>query len=131
VVCRGCGQRLNAWGPGKCISFCLAAGRRAGRQACLPQDLIGACSVLCCAVLPAGPGASNIIPDAVTLSGTIRGFSKPAFAQLRQRVAEVFTGTAAMYRCNASVEWSEVRAAAGLRCLLGIGTLCLEKSSRM
>ena len=87
------------------------------------------CAVLCCAVLSAGPGASNIIPDAVALSGTIRGFSKPAFAQLRQRVTEVFTGTAAMYRCNASVEWSEVRAAAGLRCLLGSGTLCLEKSN--
>ena len=85
--------------------------------------------MLCCAVLSAGPGASNIIPDAVALSGTIRGFSKPAFAQLRQRVTEVFTGTAAMYRCNASVEWSEVRAAAGLRCLLGSGTLCLEKSN--
>lgn len=56
----------------------------------------------------AGPGASNILPDSVEISGTIRGFSRPAFAQLRQRVTDVFTSTAAMYRCNATVQWSRV-----------------------
>ncbi|KAL4433432.1 hypothetical protein ABPG77_010285 [Micractinium sp. CCAP 211/92] len=55
-----------------------------------------------------GPGASNILPDSVEISGTIRGFSRPAFAQLRQRVTDVFTSTAAMYRCNATVQWSRV-----------------------
>ncbi|KAL4451666.1 hypothetical protein ABPG75_007328 [Micractinium tetrahymenae] len=55
-----------------------------------------------------GPGACNILPDAVEIAGTIRSCSRPAFAQLRQRVTDVFASTAAMYRCNASVQWSQV-----------------------
>lgn len=55
-----------------------------------------------------GPGAANILPDAVEISGTIRSLSRPAFDQLRQRVTDVFASTAAMYRCNASVQWSQV-----------------------
>lgn len=58
----------------------------------------------------AGPGASNIIPEEVGLSGTIRAFSNPVFAHLRRRVTDIFTQTAAMYGCSAAVEWSEVRA---------------------
>ena len=58
--------------------------------------------------LPAGPGAFNIIPDSVELKGTIRSFSKAAFGALRARVTDVFTSTAAMYGCTASVAWSEV-----------------------
>ena len=59
--------------------------------------------------LRAGEGAPNVIPERVTLSGTIRAFSDPIFAQLRQRVTAVFTSTATMYGCNATVEWSPVR----------------------
>lgn len=57
---------------------------------------------------PAGEGASNIVPDAVALSGTIRAFGDDVFRQLRRRVGQVFADTAAMYGCNASVAWSPV-----------------------
>ncbi|KAI3437723.1 hypothetical protein D9Q98_000171 [Chlorella vulgaris] len=55
-----------------------------------------------------GEGAANIVPERVQLSGTIRAFSAEVFEQLRERVTAVVTNTAAMYRCNASIEWSPV-----------------------
>ncbi|PRW20779.1 IAA-amino acid hydrolase ILR1-like 3 [Chlorella sorokiniana] len=55
-----------------------------------------------------GPGASNIIPQSVNLVGTIRAFDPATFVHLRQRVADVFSGTATLYGCDASIEWSPV-----------------------
>lgn len=36
-----------------------------------------------------GPGAGNVIPDAVELSGTIRALTTEHFARLHSRVAKV------------------------------------------
>ncbi|KAJ4951287.1 hypothetical protein NE237_028119 [Protea cynaroides] len=52
-----------------------------------------------------GGGAFNVIPDAVTIGGTFRAFSKESFTQLRQRIEEVITGQAAVQRCSASVDF--------------------------
>ncbi len=54
----------------------------------------------------AGVGAPNIIPQSVNLLGTIRAIDHELFGRLRQRVTDVFTSTAAMYGCNATIEWS-------------------------
>ena len=39
--------------------------------------------------LAAGPGAPNIIPDAVELSGTVRALTAEHFERLKRRVAQV------------------------------------------
>ncbi|KAI5422735.1 IAA-amino acid hydrolase ILR1-like 5 [Lathyrus oleraceus] len=52
-----------------------------------------------------GSNAYNIIPDYVTIGGTIRALTKQIFYQLRQRVEEVIIGQAAVHRCNATVEF--------------------------
>ncbi|XP_042492176.1 IAA-amino acid hydrolase ILR1-like 4 [Macadamia integrifolia] len=52
-----------------------------------------------------GGGAFNVIPDAVTIGGTFRAFSKESFMQLKQRIEEVITGQAAVQRCSASVNF--------------------------
>ncbi|KAF5817541.1 putative peptidase M20, bacterial exopeptidase dimerization domain-containing protein [Helianthus annuus] len=53
-----------------------------------------------------GGGAFNVIPDAVTIGGTFRAFSKESFMQLKQRIEEVVVGQATVHRCNATVEFS-------------------------
>ncbi|KXZ45257.1 hypothetical protein GPECTOR_56g353 [Gonium pectorale] len=56
-----------------------------------------------------GPGAANVIPDAVELSGTVRALSGPTFARLHTRVEQVAAGVAAAYGCEvANVSWSAV-----------------------
>ncbi|XP_043721273.1 IAA-amino acid hydrolase ILR1-like 4 [Telopea speciosissima] len=52
-----------------------------------------------------GGGAFNVIPDAVTIGGTFRAFSKESFMQLKQRIEEVITAQAAVQRCSASVDF--------------------------
>lgn len=74
---------------------------------------VPSCSPTCPPACAAGPGASNIIPQSVNLLGTIRAFDQGTFARLRQRVADVFSGTAEMYGCNATIEWSPVRVGSG------------------
>uniref|UniRef100_A0A2P2Q2X8 Peptidase M20 dimerisation domain-containing protein n=1 Tax=Rhizophora mucronata TaxID=61149 RepID=A0A2P2Q2X8_RHIMU len=54
-----------------------------------------------------GGGAFNVIPDAVTIGGTFRAFSKQGFMQLRQRIEEVIIGQAAVQRCKAIVNFHE------------------------
>lgn len=54
-----------------------------------------------------GGGAFNIIPDAVTIGGTFRAFSKEGFIQLKHRIKEVITLQAGVHRCNASVDFNE------------------------
>ncbi|CAF1764914.1 BnaC09g33210D [Brassica napus] len=48
-----------------------------------------------------GGDAFNVIPDSVTIGGTLRAFT--SFSQLEQRVKEVITNQATVHRCNASV----------------------------
>ncbi|AED96793.1 IAA-amino acid hydrolase [Arabidopsis thaliana] len=48
-----------------------------------------------------GGNAFNVIPDSITIGGTLRAFT--GFTQLQQRVKEVITKQAAVHRCNASV----------------------------
>ncbi|CAA2950200.1 IAA-amino acid hydrolase ILR1-like 4 [Olea europaea subsp. europaea] len=50
-----------------------------------------------------GGGAFNVIPNAVTIGGTFRAFSKESFIQLKQRIEEVITLQASVQRCNATV----------------------------
>ncbi|KAL2479966.1 IAA-amino acid hydrolase ILR1-like 4 [Abeliophyllum distichum] len=52
-----------------------------------------------------GGGAFNVIPDAVTIGGTFRAFSKESFVQLKQRIEEVITLQASVQRCNAAVDF--------------------------
>ncbi|KAL5579389.1 hypothetical protein UlMin_011831 [Ulmus minor] len=54
-----------------------------------------------------GGGAFNVIPDSVSIGGTFRAFSMEALMQLRQRIAQVITGQAAVQRCNATVNFFE------------------------
>ncbi|XP_043706158.1 IAA-amino acid hydrolase ILR1-like 4 [Telopea speciosissima] len=49
----------------------------------------------------------NVIPDAVTIGGTFRAFSKESFMHLKQRIEEVIKGQAAVYRCSAKVNFLE------------------------
>jgi len=46
--------------------------------------------------------AFNVIPDSVTIGGTLRAFT--GFTQLEQRVKEVITKQALVHQCNASVD---------------------------
>ncbi|ESQ42752.1 hypothetical protein EUTSA_v10013558mg [Eutrema salsugineum] len=48
-----------------------------------------------------GGNAYNVIPDSVTIGGTLRAFT--GFSQLQQRIKEVITKQAAVNQCNASV----------------------------
>lgn len=50
-----------------------------------------------------GGDAFNVIPDSVTLKGTLRAFSTEGFRRLEQRTEEVITKQAAVHRCNATV----------------------------
>ncbi|KAE8659544.1 IAA-amino acid hydrolase ILR1-like 1 [Hibiscus syriacus] len=52
-------------------------------------------------------GALNVIPDSVSIGGTIRAFSKESLVQLKRRIQEVIKGQAAVYRCNATVDFFE------------------------
>ncbi|KAE8656995.1 IAA-amino acid hydrolase ILR1-like 1 [Hibiscus syriacus] len=54
-----------------------------------------------------GGGALSVIPDSVTIGGTIRAFSKESLVQLKRRIQEVIKGQAAVYRCNATVDFFE------------------------
>ncbi|EFJ49506.1 hypothetical protein VOLCADRAFT_59303, partial [Volvox carteri f. nagariensis] len=56
-----------------------------------------------------GPGASNVIPDAVHLSGTVRALTADTFARLHHRVEQMAAGVAAGYGCVVdNMTWSEV-----------------------
>ncbi|GLI70018.1 hypothetical protein VaNZ11_014752 [Volvox africanus] len=56
-----------------------------------------------------GPGATNVIPESVKLSGTVRALANDTFHRLRIRVGQVATGIAAGYGCVVdNVTWSEV-----------------------
>ncbi|KAG2333232.1 hypothetical protein Bca52824_004412 [Brassica carinata] len=48
-----------------------------------------------------GGNAFNVIPDSITIGGTLRAFS--GYSKLQQRVKEVITKQATVHRCNASV----------------------------
>ncbi|KAJ4959246.1 hypothetical protein NE237_026357 [Protea cynaroides] len=52
-----------------------------------------------------GGSTFNVIPDSVTIGGTLRAFSKETFMHLKQRIEEVITGQAAVQRCSASVDF--------------------------
>lgn len=52
-----------------------------------------------------GPGASNVIPDAVSLAGTLRALTSAEFEAARQRIQEVGEGVAAAHRCTFTIEW--------------------------
>lgn len=54
-----------------------------------------------------GDGASNVIPDAVKIAGTVRALTSADFDVLRQRVDAVVSGVARAHRCEAAVEWEE------------------------
>ncbi|KAE9585900.1 putative peptidase M20 [Lupinus albus] len=52
-----------------------------------------------------GGDAFNVIPDSVTIGGTVRAFSKESMMQLRRRIEQVIIGQAAVQRCNATVSF--------------------------
>ncbi|OIT19547.1 PREDICTED: IAA-amino acid hydrolase ILR1-like 6 [Nicotiana attenuata] len=49
----------------------------------------------------------DVIPEAVTLSGTFRAFSSTNFYQLLKRIREVFTEQVSVFRCSATVDFFE------------------------
>ncbi|GLC46738.1 hypothetical protein PLESTF_001786600 [Pleodorina starrii] len=56
-----------------------------------------------------GPGAANVIPDCVELSGTIRALTAPTFERLHRRLEQTAEGVAAGYGCTVeNITWSEV-----------------------
>lgn len=57
--------------------------------------------------LTAGEGAPNVIPDAVSLTGTIRALLPERFVRLRARVQAVVEATAGAHGCAAMVQWEE------------------------
>ncbi|BDA48415.1 IAA-amino acid hydrolase ILR1-like 5 [Coccomyxa sp. Obi] len=54
-----------------------------------------------------GEGASNVIPDSVSMAGTLRALTNTHFEHLRNRITQVITGTAEVHGCKAEVRWSE------------------------
>lgn len=54
-----------------------------------------------------GGSAFNVIPDSVKIGGTFRSFSKQGLFLLKQRIEEVITRQAVVYRCNATVTFDE------------------------
>ncbi|KAJ9709086.1 hypothetical protein PVL29_000859 [Vitis rotundifolia] len=53
-----------------------------------------------------GGTAFNVIPDAATITGTFRAFSKKGFYALRDRIEEVIKAQAAVNRCSAEIDFS-------------------------
>jgi IAA-amino acid hydrolase len=62
-------------------------------------------AVLTVARFNTGEGASNVIPDAARLAGTLRALSSAEFEGLRARVNAVVPAVAAAHGCEAAVEW--------------------------
>ena len=62
--------------------------------------------MLCTLSIDTGAGASNVIPDAVTLEGSLRGLTRDSMEHLRTRISEVTIATAQAHGCNATLEWS-------------------------
>ncbi|KAG0503729.1 hypothetical protein HPP92_003801 [Vanilla planifolia] len=54
-----------------------------------------------------GGGDLGRVPESVILGGTFRAFSNASFYKLRQRIEEVITMQAAVYKCTASVDFFE------------------------
>ncbi len=65
------------------------------------------CAETAPACLAAGEGAPNVIPDAVSLTGTIRALLPERFVRLRARVQAVVEATAGAHGCAATVQWEE------------------------
>lgn len=51
-----------------------------------------------------GGGATNVIPDAVELLGTLRSFSEPVRETIRRRVPEILHGIAAAAGCTVDLD---------------------------
>ncbi|XP_020582891.1 IAA-amino acid hydrolase ILR1-like 6 [Phalaenopsis equestris] len=54
-----------------------------------------------------GANSLDMVPETVILGGTFRAFSNVTFHKLRQRIEEVITMQARVYRCVASVDFFE------------------------
>lgn len=54
-----------------------------------------------------GGSAFNVIPDSVTIGGTFRSFSKQGLLLLKERIEEVISQQATVYRCNATVTFDQ------------------------
>ena len=52
-----------------------------------------------------GPGASNVIPDTVSLAGTLRALTSDEFERARARVKDVGASIAAAHRCPFTIQW--------------------------
>ena len=52
-----------------------------------------------------GPGASNVIPDAVALAGTLRALTSDEFEAARARIRDVGAAVAAAHRCEFNITW--------------------------
>ncbi|KAJ9709091.1 hypothetical protein PVL29_000860 [Vitis rotundifolia] len=55
-----------------------------------------------------GGTAFNVIPDAATITGTFRAFSKKSFYALRERIEEVVKAQAAVHRCSAEIDFAGI-----------------------
>ncbi|CAM8878471.1 unnamed protein product [Rhodiola kirilowii] len=53
-----------------------------------------------------GGSAFNVVPDAVTLRGTFRGFSITTFYSVKNRIQEIIETQAAVHKCTAEVDFS-------------------------
>jgi len=54
-----------------------------------------------------GGTATNVIPEAVSFSGTVRALTPAVRRMLRQRVTEVIEHTALAFGCRAQVDWND------------------------
>uniref|UniRef100_A0A0D9W148 Peptidase M20 dimerisation domain-containing protein n=1 Tax=Leersia perrieri TaxID=77586 RepID=A0A0D9W148_9ORYZ len=54
-----------------------------------------------------GGEAFNVIPESVTLGGTLRSMTTNGLSYLRKRITEVIEGQAAVNRCTAAVDFME------------------------
>lgn len=66
-----------------------------------------------------GGSAANIIPDSVTMTGSIRTFDEETRAYIKTRLEEVAAGIASTYRCSAKVTFGS-----GCPTLVNEQTLC-------
>jgi hippurate hydrolase len=64
-------------------------------------------AVVCTVARIGGGTASNIIPRAVELEGTVRALTDETRALARQRLYEIAEGTAQAHGCEAIVQWHE------------------------
>eukprot|EP00879_Flechtneria_rotunda_P032778 GHRR01036123.1.p1 GENE.GHRR01036123.1~~GHRR01036123.1.p1 ORF type:complete len:154 (-),score=29.94 GHRR01036123.1:147-608(-) len=52
-----------------------------------------------------GSDANNVIPDSVTLAGTLRALTHEQMMYMKQRIDEAVPAVVAAFKCNGTVNW--------------------------